>query len=47
MIELKEIDIENRMCYYFEEIIKIKDFDINNILIDQNPYRSTLVYNIS
>ena len=47
MIELKEIDIENRMCYYFEEIIKIKDFDINNILIDQKPYRSTLVYNIS
>ena len=47
MIELKEIDIENPMCYYLEEIIKIKDFDINNILIDQKPYRSTLVYNIS
>ena len=47
MIELKEIDIENRTCYYFEETIKIKDFDINNFLIDQKPYRSTLVYNIS
>ena len=47
MIELKEIDIENRTCYYLEETIKIKDFDINNFLIDQKPYRSTLVYNIS
>ena len=32
--ELKEIDIENRKCYYFDNIIKIEDFDLNNILID-------------
>ena len=25
--ELKEIDIKDRMCYYFYDIIKIEDFD--------------------
>ena len=25
--ELKEIDIKNRTCYYFDDIIKIEDFD--------------------
>ena len=27
--ELKETDIENRMCYYLDSIVKVKDF--NNI----------------
>ena len=29
--ELKEIDIRNRTCYYFDDMIKIEDFDLNNI----------------
>ena len=33
--ELKEIDIENCACYYFNDIIKFEDFDLNNILIDE------------
>ena len=33
--ELKEIDIENCTCYYFNDIIKFEDFDLNNILIDE------------
>ena len=45
--ELTEIDIENRACYYFHDVIKIEDFDINNILIDEKPYKNILVYNIS
>ena len=45
--ELKEIDIKNHMCYHFNDIFKIADFDINNILIDEKPYRNILVYNIS
>ena len=36
--ELKEIDIKNRTCYYFDHIIKIEDFDLNNILIDEKSY---------
>ena len=42
-----EIDIKNRTCYYFDNIIKIEDFDPDNILIDQKPHGNNLVYNIS
>ena len=27
--ELKEIDVKNRRCYYFDDIIKIEDFDFD------------------
>ena len=27
--EIKEIDIKNRTCYYFDDIIRIKDFMLN------------------
>ena len=30
--ELKEIDIKNRTCYYFEDIIRVGDFELNNVL---------------
>ena len=30
--ELKDIDIKNRTCCYFDDIIKIEDFDLDNIL---------------
>ena len=33
--ELKEIDIKNRTCYYFDDIIKFENFDLDNILIDE------------
>ena len=33
--ELKEIDIKNRTCYYFDDKIKIEDFDFGNIPIDE------------
>ena len=45
--ELKEIDIKNRTCYYFDDIIKIEDFYLDNILIDEKSYENILVYNIS
>ena len=38
--KLKEIDIENRTCYYFGDIIKIEDFDLNNILIYKKSYEN-------
>ena len=43
--KLKEIDITIRMCYYFDDIIKIKDFGLDNILIDERWYKNILVYN--
>ena len=35
---LKEIDIKIRTCYYFDNTIKIEDFDLNNILIDEKNH---------
>ena len=41
--KLKEINIKNCMCYYFDNRIKIEDFDFDNILIDENSYENILV----
>ena len=35
------------MCYYFNDIIKIEDFNVDNILIVEKTYENILVYNIS
>ena len=44
--ELKEIDIKNRACYYFEDIFR--DFDINfDILLHKKLYENISVYDIS
>ena len=32
--ELKEIDIKNRTCYYFDDIMKARDIDSSYILLD-------------
>ena len=45
--KLKEIDIKNRTCYYFDDIIKIKDFDFNNVLINEKSLENILVYDVS
>ena len=42
----KEISIKNRMCYYFHDIIKFEDFDLDDILIDKKSYENVLVYSI-
>ena len=34
--ELNKFDIKNRKCYYFDDIMKIKDIDFENILLDKN-----------
>ena len=36
--ELKEIDIKNCVCYYFYDVVKIQDFDLDNILIDMKNH---------
>ena len=33
--ELKEIDIKYCTCYYFDNVIKIEDFNFHNISIDE------------
>ena len=41
--ELKEVNIKNRTCYYFKDIIKFVDFDIDIILVDKKTYENTFV----
>ena len=33
-------------CYYFNDIIKIQDFDFNNILLDQKSCENILIYDV-
>ena len=42
----KDINIKNRTRYYFDDIIKIEDFNFGNILIDEKSYENVLVYSI-
>ena len=44
--ELKEIYIKNHTCYYFDYIIRIEDFDFDNILFDNKSYENISVYGI-
>ena len=36
MNNLKEINIKNLTCSFFDDIVKIEDFDFDNILLDEN-----------
>ena len=38
--------MKNRTCYYFDDIIKLEDFDIDNILIDEKLQENILIYDI-
>ena len=44
--ELKEIDIKNRVYYYFDDIINGTKINFSNILLDKKLYENILVYNI-
>ena len=45
--ELKKVRIKNCTCYYFDDIIKLEDFDLDNILIDEKSHENILIYGIS
>ena len=44
--ELKEIDIKNRVCYYFDDITNGTKINFSNILWDKKLYRNISIYNI-
>ena len=43
--EFKKVRIKNRTCYYFDDFIKLEDFDHDNILIDEGSHEN--IYEIS
>ena len=45
--ELKETDIKNCASYYFDDIMKARDIDPWNILLDEKIYKNILIYSIS
>ena len=45
--ELKKVRIKNRTCYYFNDIIKLEDFNLDKILIHEKSHENILIYDIS
>ena len=45
--EFYKVRIKNRTCYYFNDVIKLEDFDFDNVLIDKKSYENVLIYYIS
>ena len=45
--ELKEIDIKNRACFYFDDIIRIEKIDFDNVLSDKKSNENILIYTFS
>ena len=45
--ELKKVRIKNRKYYFFDGIIKLEDFNLDNILIDEKTRENILIYDIS
>ena len=44
--KFKDIDIENHTYYFYDDIIKIKFFDSNEIKTDEKSYKNILIYHI-
>ena len=44
--ELKKVRIKNRTCYYFDDIIKLEDFNPDKILIHEKSHENILIYDI-
>ena len=42
--KVKDIDINNQTYYFFSDIVNIKNFDPNNIKINENSYKDILIY---
>ena len=39
--ELKEIDIKNCTCSYFDDIMRVVDINFDNILLDEKLYKNS------
>ena len=44
MGSIKEINVENRTYYFFDDMINIKNFDPDLLRIDKKSYKSTDIY---
>ena len=44
--KVKDIDIKNRIYYFFGDFVSVKNFDPNNIKIDEKSCKNILIYYI-
>ena len=44
--KVKDIDTKKQAYYFFNDIINIKNFDPNNIKVDEKLYKNILIYYI-
>ena len=42
--KVKDISIKNYTYYFLDDIINIKNFDSNNIKVDEKSYKNVLTY---
>ena len=41
---IKDIEVKNCMCYFFDDIISIKNLEQNNIKTDEKSYKNISIY---
>ena len=41
--KVRDVDIKNRTYYFFNDMINIKNFDLNNIKLDEESYKNILI----
>ena len=46
MRSTKEINIKNLTYYFYNDIIDIETFDLNNLKLDKKSYKDLVIYNI-
>ena len=44
--EFKKVRIKNPTCYYFDGVIKLEGFDLDNTLVDKKSSGNILIYDI-
>ena len=44
--ELKKVGIKNHTCYYFDDIIKIENFDFNNVSLVEKSFENNFIYDV-
>ena len=44
--KVRDINVNNQTYYFFNDIINIENFDLNNIKIDEKSYKNILIYYI-
>ena len=45
--EFEKVQVRHRTCYYFDDIIKSENVDMDNILIDKKLHENIFNYSIS